>query len=206
MSGAVESGSPGTQPAVLILAGGMGRRCGGVDKGWIEINGEALVTRRMRQLSGSPWPIAISANRSLDRYRSLGVPVFVDRDPGFAGPLAAISAALHGAFGDPLISVPVDIPDVPFRVLQRLLDASLAGTRATYARDAGGVQPLVAVWPRTALETVETALRNGQRAVRAVQSRLGALAVEFPEIRLGNLNCAADIEARRHAEHEPVEC
>ncbi len=206
MSGAVESGSPGTQPAVLILAGGMGRRCGGVDKGWIDINGEALVTRRMRQLSGSDWPIAISANRSLDRYRSLGVPVFVDRHPGFAGPLAAISAALHGAFGDPLISVPVDIPDVPLGVLRRLLDASDGGTRATYAHDAGGPQPLVAVWPRTSLEIVETALRSGERSVRAVQSRLGALAVEFPEIRLGNLNCAVDIEALRSAKHERVAC
>lgn len=206
MSGAVEPASPGTQPAVLILAGGMGRRCGGVDKGWIEINGEALVTRRMRQLSGGHWPIAISANRSLDRYRSLGVAVFVDRHPGFAGPLAAISAAMHGAFGDPLISVPVDIPDVPLRLLQRLLDASFHGTRATYARDAGGAQPLVAVWPRTSLGIVDTALHSGQRAVHAVQSRLAALAVEFPEIRLGNLNCAADIEALRHARPGSVAC
>lgn len=194
------------QPGVLILAGGRGRRCGGLDKGWIEIGGEALVVRRMRQLSGSGWPIGVSANRSLLRYRSLGIPVFVDRHPGFAGPLAAISAALHEGFGVPLISVPVDVPDIPCAVLRRLLDASESGTRAAYACDAAGAQPLVAVWPRASLEIVDQALRTGQRAVHAVHARLAAVAVEFPDVRLNNINSTADLEALRRVDRGGVEC
>jgi len=194
------------RPGVLILAGGRGRRCGGLDKGWIEIHGEALVARRIRQLSGCDWPIAISANRTLVRYRSLGVPVFVDRHPGFAGPLAAISAALHEDFGNPLISVPVDTPDITCALLRRLLDASELGTRAAYACDAARAQPLVAVWPRASLEIVDAALRSEQRAVHSVHSQLGSVAVEFPEDRFTNLNSSADIEALRHRNRGGVTC
>ena len=207
MSGAADRNcARGLQPGVLILAGGQGRRCGGFDKGWIEIGGEALVVRRLRELSGNYWPIAISANRTLDRYRSLGVPVFVDREPGFAGPLAAISTALHEGFGCPLVSVPVDAMVIPGDVLHALLDASESGTRAAYACDLDGAQPLVAVWPRDSLGIVDSALHSGQRAVHAVQSRLRAIAVDFPATRFGNFNSMVDIEAPRRADRGAATC
>ncbi len=182
------------RPGLLILAGGKGTRCGNRDKGWLEIGSEALIVRRLRELSGNYWPIAISANRTLDRYRALGVPVFADTTPEFLGPLAAVSAALNVQFGDPLLTIPVDALHVSSAVLMRLLDASEGGQRLAYARDANGEQPLVAVWPAGALARVDEALHERALSVRALQQRLRAVPVDFPRDRFGNINTLADLD------------
>ncbi|MEO6065032.1 MAG: NTP transferase domain-containing protein [Lysobacterales bacterium] len=182
------------RPGVLILSGGQGTRCGNRDKGWLEIRGEALVVRRLRELSGNCWPLAISANRTFDRYCALGVPVFADTTPEFPGPLAAVSAALNAQFGNPLLTVPVDALTVSSAVLMRLLDASEGGQRPAYACDANGMQPLVAVWPANALARVDEALHERALSVRALQRRLRAVPVDFPGDRFGNINTQADLD------------
>lgn len=184
----------GLRPGILILAGGRGSRCDDLDKGWLEIGNVALVELRIRQLAGT-WPIAISANRTLARYRSLGLPVFVDEVPDFCGPLAAISAALTAQFGHPLITVPVDAPRVPMSALRQMLDASAGGRRVVYACDADGTQPLIAVWPADSVGAVVQALQAGSLSVRALQHRLRAVPVEFPLIRFGNINTLADLDS-----------
>lgn len=184
----------GPRPGVLILAGGMGSRCGDRDKGWLEIRGEALIQRRLCELSSSAWTCGISANRNLERYRALGAPVFVDATPGFSGPLAGVEAALSKRFGNPVISVPVDAPRVSIAVLRRLLDASEGGSRAAFACDADGVQPLVAVWPASALPALVAAQRSENRSVRGLQQRLMAVRVDFPFDRFGNVNTLAELE------------
>jgi len=187
------------RPGVLILAGGVGSRCGNRDKGWLEFEGEALVVRRIRECSNANWDLAISANRSLELYRSLGFPVIEDPTPEFAGPLAAVSAALSASFGSPLITVPVDAVRLSGDVLLKLLEASNGGERLVFAWDADGAQPLVAVWPASARAAVDEALHGGNHSVRALQRQLSAVAVEFPQNRFGNLNSLAEIKAAEAA-------
>ncbi len=184
----------GPWPCVLILAGGKGSRCGGRDKGWLELDGEALIVRRLRELSTGNWSLAISANRTLDRYRELGVTVVTDATDDFAGPLAAIAAALKQHFGAPIVSIPVDAFGVSASTLSTLIDASDGGCKPVYACDDDGVQPLVAVWPASTQSAVAAALRSADRSVRALQHCLAATAVEFPGARFGNINTLADLE------------
>ncbi len=194
-SGADASLSPGPRvPGALILAGGAGRRLGGVDKGWVQIRGEPLVMRSIRQLAECGWPIAVSANRHLSRYRSLGLRVVEDFHANLPGPLAAISAALRAGFGNPLLTRPVDALEVPAAVYAALLEASTSGARPAYAADAEGDQPLVALWPADALCNVEAALQAGRNSVRALQRDLGAVRVEFDDLVFGNINSPADLE------------
>ena len=83
-------------PAItgLILAGGRGSRMGGVDKGLQLLDGRPLVEHaleRLRRQAGERLAgCLVNANRNLDVYRALGVPVWPDPGTGpaaFPGPL-----------------------------------------------------------------------------------------------------------------------
>lgn len=86
---------------VLILAGGLGQRMGGIDKGWSLQNQESFIEIVLRQiqqqasvLENQSATIVISANRNIKDYLRLGCPVITDVRSGFCGPLAGIEAAM----------------------------------------------------------------------------------------------------------------
>ncbi len=115
-----------TQPGIkkehitgIILAGGAGRRMGGVDKGWIMLNNLPLVSHTLARLKPQVHSVVISANRELERYRSLGVDVVTDLPDlnedistpiSFQGPVAGILAALKTISTPYAVIVPVDAP------------------------------------------------------------------------------------------------
>ncbi len=115
---------------LVILAGGQGRRIGGGDKGWVLYNGVPMVKqlletlqRQLRSLS-QEIQIVISANRNIQAYQSLGVPVVVDKRSGYQGPLAGIEAVLSTSeFSDidRWVVCPVDSPNLPERFIERML-------------------------------------------------------------------------------------
>lgn len=63
----------------LILAGGAGRRMGGVDKGLVELAGRPLTQWVAEALRPQVAHLLISANRHREHYARLGWPVLVDR-------------------------------------------------------------------------------------------------------------------------------
>jgi molybdenum cofactor guanylyltransferase len=133
-------------PAGLILAGGLGRRMGGRNKGWIPWRGRPLVQAVLERLRPQVGPIAISSNTLVDRYRRLGFPVLRDRHRDFRGPLAGVAAGLVWAHGRRLLCVPVDAPNLPLDLgarLWRALDAS--GSTVAIAHDGERLQPLFAL-------------------------------------------------------------
>ena len=81
----------------IVLAGGQGRRMGGVDKGLVELDGRPMVGARARAPRPQVGEVLINANQNLDRYRALGYPVVPDEVGGFAGPLAGLHAGLTRA-------------------------------------------------------------------------------------------------------------
>ena len=131
----------GINPArvcALVLAGGMGSRMGGIDKGLQLLKGQALawhcVERLRAQVGGAPGLVAINANRNSETYESWGIPVWGDALPGFAGPLAGFHTGLQhcaavakeaGAMQsfEYLLTVACDTPRFPLDLLQRLSDA-----------------------------------------------------------------------------------
>ncbi|WP_373018038.1 NTP transferase domain-containing protein [Thiomicrorhabdus sp.] len=81
---------------LVILAGGEGKRMGGRDKGWCQYNGKPFIECVLDEIERSSIPVqvVISANRNLEQYRNLGVPVISDLREGYYGPLAGLEAAL----------------------------------------------------------------------------------------------------------------
>lgn len=175
---------------VGILAGGAGRRVGGRDKGWIEVDGEPQVVRVLRLLSSQAAAVVISANRELERYRSLGVAVVSDSEGDFPGPLAGVVALLAATRTPWLVTVPVDLVDVPADYVQRLVVGLEAG-RACVAEDEDGLQPLFAAYPQAALDSATDAYACGERSVQRWQASLGCERRRFAGIRFGNRNALA---------------
>ena len=70
----------------LVLAGGQGRRMGGVDKGLQLLQGRPLMQHVIERLRPQVDRVLINANQNLERYAEFGCPVVPDRVGGFAGP------------------------------------------------------------------------------------------------------------------------
>jgi len=104
----------------VILAGGQGRRMGGIDKGWYEYEGRPLIETAIARLAPQLDQLIISANRNIEAYQRLGYEVVSDLSDQALGPLAGIEAALQQVQGEAVYVVPCDSPNLPLNLCQQL--------------------------------------------------------------------------------------
>jgi molybdopterin-guanine dinucleotide biosynthesis protein A len=166
----------------LILAGGAGRRSGGIDKGLVAIDGVRAVERCVAAMAPQVQRVWISANRHLEAYRDLGVPVLSDDAPPFQGPLAGIARALREINHDWLATVPVDAWPFPDHWVARLCAALPEhDARARVAHDGARRQALFALYPPNVARTLLAEFARGERAVWRVQDACGCIEVSFTD-------------------------
>ena len=175
-----------------ILAGGRASRLGGLDKAWLQREGQPQVLRWRDRFANEVSACVISANRDLPRYAAAGLDTVTDRIEGDVGPiagLAALAAACHTPW---LLTIPVDLLGINDNLLPMLVAGR--GNDGAYACDDDGVQPLVALWrvPRLRL-MIPAAVASGDIAVQSLQRRLDMAAVRFDGVRFGNLNTPDDL-------------
>ena len=164
----------------VILAGGAGERVGGQDKGWLQWRGRALVEHAFAGIAPQVANVVISANRNLERYRTLGVAVFSDAVPGHAGPLAGIVRAFDGLATTWLVTLPVDVPVFPGDLVSRLLDAAnRAGAPAAVVHDGERTQNLFALYAAQLGGAARAAFDGGERAAWRFQRDCGAAHAPF---------------------------
>lgn len=185
-------------PAItgLLLAGGEGRRMGGIDKGLLDFGGRPLAQHVLERLHPQVDRVLISANRNLDAYRAFGHPVVADRLPGYAGPLAGLQAAMGSVTTALILTVPCDSPWLPTDLAQRLLvslqsaDAKLAVPRA-----GGRVHRAFCLLRRELAPALDTFLAAGGRRIGAWHAEMDALEVDFDDVaaNFGNLNTPDDL-------------
>ena len=106
----------------IVLAGGLGRRMGGVDKGLVDFLGKPLVAHVIQRLNPQVDEILINANREIDRYAAFGHPVIQDDIEGFAGPLAGLHKGMREAKHPYVLTVPCDSPLLPMNLVGRLIN------------------------------------------------------------------------------------
>ncbi|KAF0805214.1 molybdopterin-guanine dinucleotide biosynthesis protein MobA [Alcanivorax xiamenensis] len=181
---------------VAILAGGQGRRLGGVDKGLIPVLGRSLVERVLQAVPAGTARLIV-ANRNLRAYQALGVPVVSDPWPDFRGPLAGILAALRTASTRWVLILPCDAVTLPDDLLPRLMiQAKLQGLRAAYAEAHGQGQYLCCLLNRDLESGLAEALELGERAPRHWFATIGAWPVDFSDVQpepLWSLNNPAEV-------------
>jgi molybdopterin-guanine dinucleotide biosynthesis protein A len=182
----------------LVLAGGMGRRMGGVDKGLVEMAGRPMVAWVIERLAPQVGPLLINANQNLEHYAALGHRVVPDAVGGFAGPLAGLHAALGAATTDWIATTPCDSPFLPADLVARLASAAVASDAAlAVARTFDQPHPVFALVRRDVRPHLDAFLEGGGRKIDAWYATLDVTEVRFDDEAeaFRNINTAAELDA-----------
>ena len=85
-----------SKPAItgVVLAGGLGRRMGGVDKGLRPLHGRTMVAAVIERFAPQVNELLINANQNIEIYSQFGYRVVPDVIGGYAGPLAGLPRPL----------------------------------------------------------------------------------------------------------------
>lgn len=182
----------------LVLAGGLGRRMGGVDKGLQVFRGKPLVAWVIERLRPQVDSFIINANNNLDAYRGFGHEVVADEIAGFAGPLAGLHAGLRHTESPLLVSVPCDSPLLPSNLVARLRTAlEHESADLAVARTGDQPHPVFALCRREVLPSLEAFLERGGRKIDAWYAALAVVEVAFDDEPEGfaNINTLDELNA-----------
>jgi molybdopterin-guanine dinucleotide biosynthesis protein A len=190
---------PRTDITGIILAGGLGRRMSadgrGLDKGLQRFRGRPMAAHAIERLLPQVGLVAINANRNADQWAALGLPVFCDRIPDFAGPLAGLHAAMAFATTPWLMTVPCDSPFLPHDLVIRLARAAADNTaQVAVARTGDQPHPVFALVKRSLEPDLAAFLASGRRRIDAWYAPLRVAEVDFAdEHAFVNLNTADEL-------------
>ena len=180
----------------IVLAGGQGRRMGGVDKGLVALGGKPMVAHVLERIAPQVAEVLINANQNADRYGALGYPVVADAVGGFAGPLAGLHAGMSRAAHPLVVTVPCDSPFLPADLVARLsaaLDADNA--QLAVARTFDQPHPVFCLVRRDVLPHLEAFLTGGGRKIDAWYATLAVVEVAFDDEAdaFRNINTAGEL-------------
>ena len=183
----------------LVLAGGRGARMGGVDKGLQSHLGTPLALHALLRLGPQVGEVMINANRNLGAYESMGVPVWPDTLPDYAGPLAGFLTGLERCETPFMVTVPCDSPRFPLDLVERLADGlesndaeiALAATRTD---DATQVHPVFCLMKTSLLESLVRFTQGGQRKIDRWTAQHRCVEVIFDDAAaFANANTAGEL-------------
>ncbi|MGQ0509423.1 MAG: molybdenum cofactor guanylyltransferase MobA [Betaproteobacteria bacterium] len=164
----------------IVLAGGQGRRMGGVDKGLQLLHGRAMVAHVIARLAPQVDGIVVNANQNLEAYRAFGHPVVPDAVGGFAGPLAGLHAGLGAATRPLAVTVPCDSPFLPADLVDRLVEA-LGENDLAVARTGEQPHPVFSLVRVAVRGHLEAFLASGGRKIDAWYATLKVAEVPFDD-------------------------
>jgi molybdopterin-guanine dinucleotide biosynthesis protein A len=164
----------------VVLAGGQGRRMGGVDKGLQLLHGKPMVAAVLARLAPQVNEIVINANQNLGTYESFGHRVVPDAIGGFAGPLAGLHAGLGAARHPLALTAPCDSPFLPLDLLSRLRKA-LGENDLAVAKTGDQVHPVFSLVRVSVLDHLSKFLATGGRKIDAWYSTLEVVEVAFDD-------------------------
>jgi molybdopterin-guanine dinucleotide biosynthesis protein A len=166
----------------IILAGGQGRRMGGVDKGLKPLQGRPMVAWALERFAPQVDEVLINANQNLDQYGALGCRVIPDQIGGFAGPLAGLHRGLAEASHPLVATVPCDSPFLPADLVARLREAlEQHAADLAVARTFDQPHPVFCLCRRELLPHLEQFLRAGGRKIDAWYASLKVVEVQFDD-------------------------
>jgi molybdopterin-guanine dinucleotide biosynthesis protein A len=184
----------------LVLAGGRGSRMGGVDKGLQNHQGIPLAMHALLRLGAQVGHVMINANRNLGAYESMGVPVWPDALPDYAGPLAGFLTGMEHCETPYLVTVPCDTPGFPTDLVERLAaaleanDAEIA-MAATMEDGVMQVQPVLCLMKASLMESLVRFTQQGQRKIDRWTAQHRCVEVPFDDAQaFFNANTLAELQ------------
>jgi molybdopterin-guanine dinucleotide biosynthesis protein A len=164
----------------LVLAGGQGRRMGGVDKGLQLLRGKPMAQWAIERLAPQVDEVLINCNQNLEAYARFGRRLVPDEIRGFAGPLAGLHAGLKAAAHPLVVTVPCDSPFLPEDLVSRLA-SRMAGKDLAVAKTGNQPHPVFSMVRRDVLDNLEAFLSGGGRKIDAWYASLRTVEVSFDD-------------------------
>jgi len=164
----------------IVLAGGQGRRMGGVDKGLQLLHDRPMVEHVIGRLAPQVDEILINANQNLEASARFGDRVVPDAIGGFAGPLAGLHAGLGAAKNPLALTVPCDSPFLPADLFSRLKN-ELHEHDLAVAKTGDQPHPVFSLVRVSVLEHLSRFLSAGGRKIDAWYSTLNIIEVPFDD-------------------------
>ena len=150
----------------LVLAGGLARRMGGIDKGLVVLAGKPMIEHVLAGLAPQVGRVLINANRNLEQYGGYGYEVVSDTLEGYLGPLAGALSALEVIDTEFLLTVPCDSPLVAPDLAGRMYVAlQLRQADLAVAHDGRRLQPVFLLLKRGLTADLEAYLASGERKI-----------------------------------------
>lgn len=177
--------------SVLLLAGGRGRRMGGVDKGLVEFAGRPLIATLSERVQPLTDDLIISCNRNAESYALWADRLVSDDGDDFPGPLAGIRAGLAAMRHDWLLVLPCDAPHIDADLLFSMRHQAVCEPqRPLLLRRGGQLEPLFCLIPRCLQGELERAWQAGERSPLSflLASDAQVLGCAQDDPRLANLN------------------
>lgn len=166
----------------VLLAGGQGRRMGGVDKGLVTLRGRAMAEWVIERLRPQVDELIVNANQNAQRYEAFGYPVFPDEVGGFAGPLAGLHAGLARAAHPLVVTAPCDSPFLPTDLVARLYEGLTAGKAdLAVAQTFEQPHPVFCLCRREVLPHLTHFLADGGRKIDRWYMTLKVVPVRFDD-------------------------
>ena len=136
----------------VVLAGGLGRRMGQVDKPLVPLAGKPLIEHVLDRAQPQCAAMVINANGDPGRFQKFSLPVVADSVEENPGPLAGILAgldwaALHQPHATHVLSLPGDAPFIPQDLVSRLVQGLGNDHYLARAHSFGRRHPVVGLWP-----------------------------------------------------------
>lgn len=156
-------------PDVVVLAGGSGRRMGGVDKPSLYVGRSTLLDRVLLAVPDLARVVVVGPFRSTGRSVQ-----WTREDPAGTGPVAALAAGLELVTSDHVVLLAADLPHLTTPTVEALT-AAVADSRAdgvVLVDDTGRQQYLCSAW-RTA------ALRGADLSVPRLKDVVAQLTVDL---------------------------
>ena len=180
----------------VVLAGGLGRRMGGVDKGLKLLRGKPMVQWVIERFAPQVDELLVNANQNPDTYGAFGHRVIPDAISGYAGPLAGLHRGLSEAQHDLVATVPCDSPFLPPDLVTRLLAAMQKDdAELSVARTGDQPHPVFCLCRKSVLASLTTFLESGGRKIDAWYAALKVVEVPFDDQAdaFSNINTEAEL-------------
>ena len=156
----------------VLVAGGRGRRLGGIPKGLLTVQGRAIAARTVELFRRIFAEVVLVTNDPAP-YDALGVRLESDRLTGKGAP-GGLHAALASAHTSWVFTAGCDMPFLAEEPIRFLAEQRGSGALAVVPVWKGVEQPLHALWARAALPTVEELVSGGDPSLRSIVRAVGA--------------------------------
>lgn len=196
--------APVQSVAGIVLAGGQGRRMGGVDKALLSLDERPLLAHIVDRLAPQVSTLALNANGDSARFNAFDLPVICDDKEDFAGPLAGILAGMNWAAAkgySHILTAAADTPFFPHSLREKMVGAVRTEHSIVMAHSAGRIHPVFALWPTHLALSLEHYLRiENMRKILTFAERYNLIEVDFDgegHDPFFNINTSEDLESAK---------